>query len=160
MHWHEHAAAQRMCSGTCLALRSMPTTEVHAPLLEWSSQLWLAFFIENAILPLVFAYVFVVPYVTWSGVRYRKQRGKVVAVQHVTDATAQHVDQGTVAALACPEVLDAMLQPDASRVVRRPPAAEKDSNCAAVPDRQLPLEPAQVQPAAAAGFEAERLVAG
>lgn len=48
-----------------------------------SWQVWLAFFIENALLPWVFLWVFLCPTVEWSGVRYSKRCGRVVAVQHM-----------------------------------------------------------------------------
>jgi hypothetical protein len=40
-------------------------------------KLWLAFVIENAVIPWCMLWARVSPYVTWAGVRYRKAGGRV-----------------------------------------------------------------------------------
>lgn len=45
-------------------------------------KLWLAFYLNNAVIPLCIAYTFMTSHIDWSGIRYWRKRGKIVRVLH------------------------------------------------------------------------------
>lgn len=48
---------------------------------NWS-KLWLAFCFANAMLPLCALYTWAHPKIRWSGITYKKAKGRIVAVEH------------------------------------------------------------------------------
>lgn len=74
MYWMTH----QLCMLWALVYGNPPVS-LHQ--FNWV-KVWLAFLVENALLPFVFLYVFLCPTVEWSGVQYVKRQGRVVAVHH------------------------------------------------------------------------------
>lgn len=45
-------------------------------------KLWVGFIVGNAVLPVCMVYTFMTRHITWAGVTYRRQSGKIIAVEH------------------------------------------------------------------------------
>lgn len=45
-------------------------------------RLWMGVFITNAFVPFCIVATFLSPYIVWSGIKYKRERGKVVGIEH------------------------------------------------------------------------------
>jgi hypothetical protein len=45
-------------------------------------KLWVGFIAANAVLPVCMVYTFITRHITWAGVKYRRQSGKIIGVEH------------------------------------------------------------------------------
>jgi len=78
-------ALQWMTSIVCTVMEKLnPHTLPPNSLLKrfhWG-KLWVGFITTNAVLPVCMVYTFLTRHITWAGVKYRRQSGKIISVEH------------------------------------------------------------------------------